>query len=182
MRLIIICASVQQWKVFCIWVQRLLLHQQLFIPEQKALPKTSGSYRGSACFCRSNHFSALHLPNLLPSIKAPCTEQVPRAEREKLGGFFILFNPHYSQPMGNPVKRSVRIFSVEGNVTSQLEGSLGRLGVERTDLLQKIPERKVGAPHTAQFTDPVHPFLSTFQRRKGEKITTLKRLCPNIQP
>lgn len=35
-------------------------------------------------------FATSQLPNLLPSIKAHWTEQVPVAEREKLGGFFFL--------------------------------------------------------------------------------------------
>lgn len=36
-------------------------------------------------------FATSQLPNLLPSIKAHCAEQVPVAEREKQGGFFIFY-------------------------------------------------------------------------------------------
>lgn len=136
---------------------------------KKLCRKLRGVYRGSACFCRSNHFSALHFPNLLPSIKAPCTEQVPRAEREKLGGFFILFNPHYSQPMGNPVKRSVRIFSVEGNVTSQLEGSLGRLGWRGQTCCKKTLNERWGRHPLLSLLAQFILFLVLFKEEKGKK-------------
>jgi len=70
--------------------------------------------------------------------------------------------------MGNPVKRSVQIFGVERNVTSQSE-SFGSAGLQEDRTAAKIPEEEAGGPHTDQFVGPVPSFLGTFHRKKGIK-------------